>query len=135
MIYLANDNSNYLHHYGVLGMKWGHHKNRAVKKYVKLATKHTDNLDKFNKSIVPTSQGLQINRKYATKQQKYYNKLDKFVKKMKKKYVVNEKLNYEATKGEAYISIALTKNGKKHAMNVTKYYDPNVTGIAIGTKR
>ncbi len=30
MIYLANDNSSYLRHYGVLGMKWGHRKGKVI---------------------------------------------------------------------------------------------------------
>lgn len=47
MIYLANDNSSYLHHYGVLGMKWGHHRykvNMRKAKNARQAAKEWDEI-------------------------------------------------------------------------------------------
>ena len=41
MIYYANENSSYIQHYGVLGMKWGHHRYKSmIKKSNKLRTKN-----------------------------------------------------------------------------------------------
>lgn len=41
MIYYANENSPYIQHYGVLGMKWGHHRYKSmIKKSNKLRTKN-----------------------------------------------------------------------------------------------
>lgn len=41
MIYYANENSQYIKHYGVLGMKWGHHRYKSmIKKSNKLRTKN-----------------------------------------------------------------------------------------------
>lgn len=41
MIYYANENSQYVKHYGVLGMKWGHHRYKSmIKKSNKLRTKN-----------------------------------------------------------------------------------------------
>ena len=41
MIYYANENSSYIKHYGVLGMKWGHHRYKSmIKKSNKLRTKN-----------------------------------------------------------------------------------------------
>lgn len=47
MIYLANDNSSYLHHYDVLGMKWGHHRykvNMRKAKNARQAAKEWDEI-------------------------------------------------------------------------------------------
>ena len=41
MIYYGNENSSFIKHYGVLGMKWGHHRyNSMIKKSNKLRTKN-----------------------------------------------------------------------------------------------
>lgn len=41
MIYYGNENSSFIKHYGVLGMKWGHHRyNSMIKKSNKLKTKN-----------------------------------------------------------------------------------------------
>ena len=46
MIYYANENSPYIQHYGVLGMKWGHRKshgasnNRKIQKKIELKLKN-----------------------------------------------------------------------------------------------
>lgn len=41
MIYYANENSQYIKHYGVLGMKWGHHRYKSmIKLSNKLRTKN-----------------------------------------------------------------------------------------------
>lgn len=41
MIYYANENSSFIKHYGVLGMKWGHHRYKSmIKKSNNLRTKN-----------------------------------------------------------------------------------------------
>lgn len=42
MIYYANDKNNYLQHYGVLGMKWGHHRYKVNIKKAKNAKNSGD---------------------------------------------------------------------------------------------
>lgn len=41
MVYYANENNSFIKHYGVLGMKWGHHRYKSmIKKSNKLRTKN-----------------------------------------------------------------------------------------------
>lgn len=48
MIYYGNENSSFIKHYGVIGMRWGHHRyNSMIKKSNKLRTKNK--ISKSNK--------------------------------------------------------------------------------------
>ena len=50
MIYLANDNSNYMQHYGVLGMRWGHHRYKVnMRKASKARQRAKGAIDSYTK--------------------------------------------------------------------------------------
>ena len=76
--------NNELHHYGVLGMKWGVHKNpqRAYEKAVAKQTKLNQNVDKARAGlqIATVRANSGVSQKYLKKQataDKYYSKAER----------------------------------------------------------
>ena len=98
MIYYANENSQYIKHYGVPGMRWGHHKshessaNRKLQKNrIKAKKQYQKHLKKNNGEInnVKRYQDLPVSK--ATKNKPYSDHyvFDRKRKTIVKKYIVN----------------------------------------------
>lgn len=89
MIYYANENSPYIQHYGVPGMKWGHRK--LQKNRIKAKKQYQKHLKKNNGEInnVKRYQDLPVSK--ATKNKPYSDHyvFDRKRKTIVKKYIVN----------------------------------------------
>ena len=89
VIYYANENSSYIQHYGVLGMKWGHRK--LQKNRIKAKKQYQKHLKKNNGEInnVKRYQDLPVSK--ATKNKPYSDHyvFDRKRKTIVKKYVIN----------------------------------------------
>ena len=133
MIYYANENSPYIQHYGVLGMKWGHRKShgsnsyKSHKAYKKLEEYDTKIAKKKNPSV-----------RNSMKRRKLYNKYDKKANKDIKKAIKNDdikaalKISANRTYAKMivdsnYANMAISDCAKRANVNIGKNFTYKIT--------
>ena len=133
MIYYANENSQYIKHYGVPGMKWGHRKSygsnsyKSHKAYKKLEEYDTKISKKKNPSV-----------RNSIKRRKLYNKYDKKANKDIKKAIkiddIKSALEISANRTYAkmivdsnYANMAITDCAKRANVNIGKKFTYKIT--------
>lgn len=133
MIYYANENSQYIQHYGVPGMKWGHRKSygsnsyKSHKAYKKLEEYDTKISKKKNPSV-----------RNSIKRRKLYNKYDKKANKDIKKAIkiddIKSALEISANRTYAkmivdsnYANMAITDCAKRANVNIGKKFTYKIT--------
>lgn len=129
--------SDYLMHYGVLGMKWGVHRGRsqaAYRKATKKLRRYDAKIDKLTAKSLKT--GIAVGRKakkaakYLKKKAKLSDKLDKAIEKGKVKKVEKlqkkrDKYSRAYNKYQAKVNLKMYKGAKyaRKAMRVQKKRD------------
>ena len=120
MIYYANENSSYIQHYGVLGMRWGHRRSnessndrKLQKNRIKAKKQYQKHLKKNNGEInnVKRYQDLPVTKMTKNKRYSDYYVFDRKRKTIVKKYIINEYgmiqaqdiLNSDYKKGEKLV--------------------------------
>ena len=90
IIYYANEQSPYIQHYGVLGMKWGHRK--LQKNRIKAKKQYQNHLKKNNGEIsnVKRYQNLPVTKMTKNKRYSDYYVFDRKRKTIVEKAIINE---------------------------------------------
>ena len=133
MIYYANENSSYIQHYGVLGMKWGHRKTHGSNSYK--SNKAYKKLEEYDTKIAKKKNPSVRN---SMKRRKLYNKYDKKANKDIKKAIKNDdiksalKISANRTYAKMivdsnYANMAISDCAKRANVNIGKNFTYKIT--------
>ena len=125
MIYYANENSQYIKHYGVLGMKWGRRK--LQKNRIKAKKQYQKHLKKNNGHInnVKRYQELPVTKMTKNKHYSDYYVFDRKRKTIVEKSIVNK----YGMKRVQNISHSDYKKGEKLVKQLTKDWAANMKNM------